>query len=141
MLLLAALCYGEFSVIHSLLPLASVGLWQNFGLALGGLGLASLGYLGWAWAHEEEVDTWYAVAALVGYGLFVGIYTALSDEVLPRTIPRWMVPTDMLIYVWTFVMPALAHALLVLVVRFTPADRPHSAIANLGLAIAVPVGA
>ena len=141
LLLLAALCYGEFSVIHSLLPPASVGLWQNFGLALGGLGLASLGYLGWAWAHDEEVDTWYAVAALVGYGLFVGIYTALSDEVLPRTIPRWMVPTDMLIYVWTFVMPALAHALLVLVVRFTPVDRPHSAIANLGLAIAVPVGA
>jgi hypothetical protein len=141
LLLLAALCYGEFSVIHSLLPPASIGLWQAYGLSLGALGLASLVYLGWAWAHEQEVSTWYALAALVAYSLFVGLYTFHADEALPRSVPRWMVPTDIVLYVWTFVMPTLAHALLVLVVRFTPTDRPHSAIANLGLAVAVPVGA
>jgi hypothetical protein len=141
LLLLAALCYGEFSIIHSLLPAASVGLWKAYGLGLGWLGLVSLVYLGWAWTHDEEVSTWYALAALVAYSLFVGLYTYHANEVLPRSIPRWMVSTDILIYVWTFVMPTLAHALLVLVVRFTPPDRPHSAIANLGLAVAVPVGA
>lgn len=141
LLLLAVLCCGEFSIIHSLLPAASVGLWKAYGLSLGALGLASVAYLGWAWAHDEEVSTWYALAALAAYSLFVGLYTYHADEVLPRSLPRWMVPTDIVVYVWTFVMPTLAHALLVLVVRFTPADRPHSAIANLGLAMAVPVGA
>ncbi|MFD1874653.1 MSEP-CTERM sorting domain-containing protein [Hymenobacter bucti] len=141
LLLLAALCYGEFSVVHSLLPPASVGLWQSFGWGLGALGLVSLVYLVWAWAHEQEVSTWYAVAALVAYSLFVGLYTFHADEVLPRSVPRWLVPTDIVVCVWTFLMPTLAHALLVLVVRFTPPGRPHSALANLGLAVAVPVGA
>ncbi|MBJ6145657.1 MSEP-CTERM sorting domain-containing protein [Hymenobacter sp. BT559] len=141
LLLLAVLCYGEFSIIHSLLPPQSIELWQRFGWSLGGLGLASLGYLGWAWAHKQEVSPWYALAALIAYSLFVGLYTYHADEALPRSIPRWMVPTDILIYIWTFVMPTLAHALLVLVVRFTPAGRPYSALANLGLAVAVPVGA
>ncbi len=140
LLLLAALCYGEFSVIHSLLPPESIELWQHFGWSLAGLGLTSLVYLGWAWAHEQEVSPWYALAALLAYSLFVGLYTYHAAEVLPPSVPRWMVPTDILIYVWTFVMPTLAHALLVLVVRFTPADRPHSAVANLGLAVALPVG-
>jgi hypothetical protein len=39
LLLLAMLCYGEFSVIHSLLPPASVALWKSFGWSLGWLGL------------------------------------------------------------------------------------------------------
>lgn len=140
LLLLAALCYGEFSVIQTLLPAASVGLWQVFGVALAGLGGASLAYLGWCWARGQALSTGYAVATLVAYSLFLGLYTYHSQEILPRSVPRWMVPTDVLVYVWTFVMPTLAHALLVLVVRTTPAGRPASMAGNVLLALALPIG-
>lgn len=77
----------------------------------------------------------------MAYTALLAWYTASADVVLPREVPRWMVPTDLLLYVWTFVMPTLAHALLVLVVRSTPANRPHNLLTNIGLAIGVPMGA
>lgn len=116
LLLLAALCYGEFSIIHTLLPAASVALWQQFGWALVGLGGASLAYMGWA--RGRELSTGYAVVALAAYSLLLGLYTYQSQDILPRSVPAWLVPTDILVYVWTFVMPTLAHALLVLVVHY-----------------------
>jgi hypothetical protein len=141
LVLLAALCYGEFSVIHTLLRPESVALWQQFSLALLGLGVANLAYLGWCRAKGQELSTAYAVATLVAYSLWLGLYTNHSEQILPHdgSVPRWMVPTDILVYVWTFVMPTLAHALLVLVRTSTPIDRNPSALANIGLAIVVPL--
>ncbi|RZK52629.1 MAG: hypothetical protein EOO59_13455, partial [Hymenobacter sp.] len=75
LLLLAALCYGEFSVIHTLLRPESVALWQHYGLALLGLGAASLAYLGWCRAKGRELSVWYGVAALLAYSLWLGLYT------------------------------------------------------------------
>jgi hypothetical protein len=142
LVLLAALCYGEFSVIHTLLRPDSVALWQQFSLALLGLGVANLAYLLWCRAGGWELSTGYGVATLLAYSLWLGLYTYHNEEILPHdgSVPRWMVPTDILVYVWTFVMPTLAHALLVLVVRTTPLDEQPRAAANIGLAVAVPVG-
>jgi hypothetical protein len=142
LVLLAFLCYGEFSVIHTLLKPESLVLWQQFSLALLGLGVVNLVYLGWCRVKGQELSTVYAVVALVAYSVWLGLYTSHSGKILPHdgSVPRWMVPTDILVYVWTFVMPTLAHALLVLVVRTsTPADRNPSVLANLGLAVAVPL--
>jgi hypothetical protein len=142
LLLLAFLCYGEFSVIHTLLKPESVALWQQYGLALLGLGGANLAYLLWCRAGGWELSTGYGVATLLAYSLWLGLYTYHNEEILPHdgSVPRWMVPTDILVYAWTFVMPTLAHALLVLVVQTTPLDEQPSAAATIGLAVAVPVG-
>ena len=138
-LLLGLLCYGEFAIIRTLLPPASIALWQRFGLALGGLEAVALAYAGWCWRGGRPLGAWYAGAALLAYGSFLGAYTALADQVVPRQVPHWLVPTDILVYVWTFVMPTLAHALLVLVVHATPANRLPRVWPSVGLAAAVPV--
>jgi hypothetical protein len=141
LLLLAALCYGEFLVIETLLPAESIAVWQHLALALAVLGGATLLHAAWRWWHGQPLSGWYAGAALVAYTAYLAWYTASNEVVLPREIPRWMVPTDLLIYVWTFVMPTLAHALLVVVVRSVPAGYSRSALPSLGLAVAVPMGA
>jgi hypothetical protein len=141
LLLLAALCYGEFSVIRTLLPAESVAMWQQLALVLAALGTATLAYAAWAWRRGRPLSVWYAGAALLAYTAFLTWYTYNSALVLPLAVPRWMVPTDILIYVWTFSMPTLAHALLVLVVRSVPPARPRSALPSLGLALGVPVAA
>jgi len=141
LLLLATLCYGEFAVIHTLLPAESVAMWRQLALGLGALGTATLAYAAWAWWRGRPLSTWYAGAALLTYAAFLAWYTSNSSLVLPREVPRWMVPTDILVYVWTFVMPTLAHALLVLVVRSVPAARPPSVLPSLALAVGVPVAA
>ncbi|GAB3634787.1 hypothetical protein GCM10027422_03770 [Hymenobacter arcticus] len=140
LLLLAALGYGEFSVIETLLPAASVAVWQQLALVLAGLGGATLLYAAWQWRRGLPLGTRYAGAALLAYAAYLTWYTTSSEVVLPRDVPRWMVPTDLLIYVWTFLMPTLAHALLVLVVRSVPAGRPHSVLPSLELAVAIPMG-
>lgn len=141
LLLLAALCYGEFGVIRSLLPAESVAQWRQLALGLAALGTATLAYAAWEWRRGQPLSTWYAGAALLAYTAFLAWYTYHSALVLPRAVPRWMVPTDILVYVWTFVMPTLAHALLVLVVRSVPADGPRSAASSLALAVGIPVAA
>ncbi|MDJ0364074.1 MSEP-CTERM sorting domain-containing protein [Hymenobacter sp. H14-R3] len=140
LLLLAALGYGEFSVIETLLPAASVAVWQQLALGLAALGGATLLHAAWQWRRGLPLSSRYAGAALVAYVAYLAWYTSSSEVVLPRDIPRWMVPTDLLVYVWTFLMPTLAHALLVLVVRSVPAARPQSVLPSLGLAVAIPVG-
>ena len=40
---LMLLCYGEFSVIHTLLPASSVAQWRLYGLVLGALGIGAGG--------------------------------------------------------------------------------------------------
>ena len=138
LLLLAALGYGEFAVIHTLLPAGSVTLWQQLALGLAGLGGATLLYAAWQGRRGLPIGTGYAAGALLAYVSYLVWYTTSSEVVLPREVPRWMVPTDLLIYVWTFLMPTLAHALLVLVVRSVPDDRPRSALPSLGLALGIP---
>lgn len=141
LLVLALLCYGEFTVIQTLLPAESVAMWRQLALELAALGTASLAYAVWVWRHKKPLSSWYAGAALLAYAGFLAWFTSNDALVLPRAVPRWMVPTDVLVYAWTFIMPTLAHALLVLVVRSVPDDRPRSALPSLALALGVPVAA
>lgn len=133
-------CAGEFSVIRTLLPAASVGEWQAFGAALALLGLGGAGYAGRQLAHRQPVGGWYSVAALLAFSLWLCLLTTHADELLPRSVPAWMVPTNPILMAWTFLMPTLAHAMLALVARFTPDDRPHLAAPNLLFAVVVPLG-
>ncbi|UOQ74787.1 MSEP-CTERM sorting domain-containing protein [Hymenobacter cellulosilyticus] len=54
-------------------------------------------------------------------------------------MPRWMVPTDLLLYVGTFLMPTLAYALFALVVRLTPTDPLPPVAINFLLAFVGPL--
>jgi hypothetical protein len=92
LLLLAALCYGEFTIIHTLLPAESLALWQQLALVLGMLATATLAYAAWQWRLRRPLSSWYAGAALLAYTAFLIWYTSKSQVVLPRDVPRWMVP-------------------------------------------------
>ncbi|GAA4050462.1 hypothetical protein GCM10022409_41540 [Hymenobacter glaciei] len=133
-------CAGEYSVVHTLLPAASVGEWQAFGAVLALLGLGGAGYAGLQMVRRQPVSAWYSVAALLAYSLWLCLLTTQADELLPRSVPAWMVPTNPILMAWTFLMPTLAHAMLALVARFTPDDQPHQAAPNILFAVVVPMG-
>ena len=140
LLIYLLVCAGEFSVIRTLLPAASVGEWQAFGAVLGLLALGGAGYAGWRLARRQPVGGWYSVVALLAFSLWLCLLTTHGDELLPRSVPAWMVPTNPILMAWTFLMPTLAHAMLALVVRFTPDDRPQQAAPNILLAVLTPMG-
>ncbi|AHJ96800.1 MSEP-CTERM sorting domain-containing protein [Hymenobacter swuensis] len=138
-IVLALLCYGQFAVIRSLLPAGSVSTWSWLGGALAGVALSTLGYALGQWRRQQEVSTLYCLLTLVGYSALICIGVSLDTELLPRDVPRWMVPTDPLVYLITFLMPTLAHAGYALVVRLTPAGKDYSVLTNVGLALAAPL--
>lgn len=137
--LLLLLCYGEFSVIHTLLPASSVAQWKGYGLALSLMGVGAAGYAGVQLARRRPLGGWYSVAMLLGYSLWLCLLTTHDSDLLPwGAVPRWMLPTEPLLMAWAFLMPTLAHALLALVARFTPDDKPQSAAPNFLFAVATP---
>lgn len=138
--LLLALGYGEFNVLKTLLPPASVALWQQFGAALGGLAVGTAGYAVWLRRGGRELGLAYCLLTLALYCGVLWWYMSQADVFVPRSVPGWLVPTDLALYVWTLLMPTLAHALFALVVRLTPADRPGSLLLNFSLALGIPVG-
>ncbi|MCB2377868.1 MSEP-CTERM sorting domain-containing protein [Hymenobacter sp. BT635] len=139
LVLLAALCYGEFTVVQSLIPPQSLELWRWFGLTLAVLGVSTLGYAVVQIRRGESVGKVYSIVALLAYSAFLLLYLKYDNQILPREVPRWMVPTELLLYVATFVMPTLAHALFTLVVQFTPPGRTHGAGINFLLAFVGPL--
>ncbi|UOQ96586.1 MSEP-CTERM sorting domain-containing protein [Hymenobacter sp. 5317J-9] len=139
--LLLLLCSGEFAVVHTLLPASSVDLWQGYGLALLAMGVIAACYAGTQLVQERPLGGWFSVAVLVGYSVWLCLVTAESGKLLPPgAVPRWMLPTEPLLMAWTFLMPTLAYAMLVLVARLTPDDQPHHAAPNILLAVVTPFG-
>ena len=139
LLLLLLLGYGEFSVIKTLLPPASVNLWRLGALTLALLALAGTAYAGWCWRRGREVQLGYCLLTLLLYSAVLFAYTSQSNDFVPRSVPRWLVPTDFMLFVWTFLMPTLAHAGFTLVLLLTPDEENESAGVSFGLALLLPV--
>lgn len=140
MAVLLALGYGEFSVIRTLLTPECVALWQLYGAALALLATGVAAYAAVQLARHRPVGAAVSLGVLLSYSALLCLLMTQASEFIPWEIPRWMVPTDPILVAWTFGMPTLAYALLVLVARFTPDHRPHQVAPSVGMAVAVPVG-
>ncbi|OWP62978.1 MSEP-CTERM sorting domain-containing protein [Hymenobacter amundsenii] len=130
---------AEYVVIGSLLEPAGRLTWHVLGAVLLGLGVVHAAYAGWLAARQQELPISYALAAL---GTYIGLlyaYGTQVEQLFPAVVPRWMLPNDLPLYAGTFLMPTLAHAVAVLVLRLTPENRVHKVLPNFGAALAVPV--
>ncbi len=96
-------------------------------------------YAAFLTVKRGKVSVYYSIAALLCHIAFLYVYLFYIDELVPFTIPRWMTSGDIHMYAGTFLMPTLAYALSVLIVRFTPEAGQHKAWVNFLLAIGVPV--
>ena len=139
LLVLFSLLGGTYHVIHTLLPPESRQLWQWFGGVLVLLGTVHATYATWQWRRQAVLSVAYATVTLMVYITFLYIYGHCLSKLLPFDLPQWMVAGDLPLYVGTFLMPTLAHAAAVLVVRLTPEEKEHSALPSFGVALAVPV--
>jgi hypothetical protein len=139
LLIVLALLGGTYDIIQSLLPPESQQLWQWFGGVLVLLGSLHAGYATWQWRRQVRLSAGYAVGTLMVYIAFLYVYGHCLSKLLPSSLPRWMVAGDLPLYIGTFLMPTLAHAAAVLVVRLTPEKKEHSALPSFGVALAVPV--
>jgi hypothetical protein len=130
---------SQFNIIKSLLEPESVVLWKTFGITLGGIALINFLYSTYLTISKKIVSIYYGLISLLVYIPFIYLYGYHSEEIIPFSIPRWMIPGDMILYVGTFLMPTLAYSLFILVSHFTPKTKEHKPWKSFLFAIAVPL--
>ncbi len=138
-LILFILLYGQFNIIKTLLDENSIQLWTSFGLSLGILGLLNFSFAIYLTLNKKHIPIWYSPLAFLCYIPFIYLYAYYLDDIIPFSIPQWMVSGNIFMYVGTFLMPTLAYALFILVAYFTSTDKEHKAGINFLITIAIPI--
>ncbi len=138
-ILLFFIYYNEFDVIKTLLEEDSIQLWFNFGGILFGLSILLLGYVLFSIQQKKEISIFYAFSTLVVYTIYLYFYSMYSSDIIPRSIPRWMLSQNSILYPGTFLMPTLAHALFVIVIKLTSKAKDLKAWKSFLLALSIPL--
>ena len=138
LIILFFLFWGQFNIIKSLLEESNIQLWITFGLSLGILGLINAAYAVYLVLKQQTVSVWFGGLALLAYIPFIYLYGYNLNDIIPSSIPMWMISGNIVLYVGTFLMPTLAYSLFVLVSHFTPKEKAHKAWINFLIAIGIP---
>lgn len=138
-LLLFTVFFSHYHTVQSIIPPEHIVRWKPFALLLLVFFVVHLGYAIYAIVAQKQLNLWYAVAALLAYSGLLYAYIPEAHYLVPSSVPPWMVSGNVSLYVYTFLMPTLAHALLVLVEVLTPKNKTYNPWSNLLLALAVPV--
>ncbi|MGE5530088.1 MAG: MSEP-CTERM sorting domain-containing protein [Patescibacteria group bacterium] len=127
------------AVIRVLLPPASTAAWLGFGLALAALWLGFTGYALAALIRRRPVHHLAGLAMLALYIPWLYLVFMNLATIIPPDIPRWMlswaVPEAFLL---TLTIPALAHAMTLLVAAYTPERGRYKPWLDAVAAVGVP---
>lgn len=137
--LLFLLFFSDYNIIKTLLTEENLAYWKGFGFTLLTLASLNLIYTFICITRKKELSIYYALISLFVYILFIYQYNVHSQSILPWSIPRWMLSSDLLLYVGTFLMPTLAHALFIIVIKLTSTKKDHKAWHNILLSISIPL--
>jgi hypothetical protein len=133
------LLFGQYNIIKTLLDENAIRLWKLFGLTLSISALLNVAYSAYLTIRKRTVSVFYGIFALLFYISFIYLYALHLEEIIPFSIPQWMIAGNKFLYVGTFMMPTLVYSLFVLVARFTPEVKEHKAWINFLIAIAIPL--
>ena len=109
-LILFIIALVEYEVIESLLPKESRTLWQQFALALLALSAINVIYSSYCLFKKKNISIVYSIFTLIAYTIYLYIYVDKNGELIPFSIPQWMITSDVLFYPGTFLMTRLIHA-------------------------------
>jgi len=121
--LLFIIAFGQFDIIESLLSKENKLTWQNFALALLVLTVINFVYASYCLFKKKDISIFYSTFNLVFYIAFLYFYVQKNSEIVPFSIPQWMITSDVVFYPGTFLMPTLIHALLAIVVISIPKNK------------------
>ena len=133
------LFWNDFRVIKSLLTEENLTYWQSFGITLLILALLNLAYTLYAIFSKKQISIIYGFVSLFLYIIYIYQYNLHSSDIVPFSIPRWMLSSDFILYVGTFLMPTLIHALFIIVIKLTSSNKDYKAWQNFLLSLAVPL--
>lgn len=128
---------AEYNIIQSLLKPETLFIWEEFAIALAIFGILNLAYTVTAIIKKWKISFFYCIVLIVYAVVFLYLYYAAVDLIIPRTIPSWMVSANMELYMITFLMPGIVHALIVTVINTTHQKKSYNPWASFGIAYAI----
>ena len=138
--LLGLVLYSDYEIIDSLLEEKSLYYWKVFAMTVGTLGVMNVFYAVWATFTKQTVSTGYAFATISLHSGVIYLFLYHSAVFTPFNIPNWMLSTQPLVYVITFLTPSIIYGLFILVFKSISEQSLKSMSSFLG-ALAVPFGA
>lgn len=130
----------SYQIIGTLLTDENLSYWFYYGLVGGGLNLGFTVYALYSIRRRHQTHPIYYFAVLLTYLPFLYTFLLNSEWIIPSTIPQWMLfQGDLILYVYTFTMPALFHAVFALVIYYSPRAREHQAWVNFLISLTFPV--
>lgn len=137
--LLFIIGWGEFDIIKTLLNRDSILFWKQCTIFLLALSISTFGYALIKTIRKEKVDTLFAILSLVVYTVYVYVFYNNASELIPWSVPRWMVSGNLQMYGGTFLMPTIVYSIFILVIKFTPKVEETKTWTNFVAAISVPI--
>ena len=138
-LVLTILSYQEFSVIKTLLSNENIWQWKSHAYWLVVFGVITFGTSIFLIIKKRVIPIDFAIFLLLAHIAFIYSYYFNFNEIVPSSIPQWMLGNETMLYVGTFLMPTLAYSLFILVVHFTPENKKQNPWKSFGFAILVPI--
>ena len=131
--------YNNFQVFHSQLDESTIQLWYSLGAYLAIAMLVNMGYSIWLIARRQSLSLLYSVAAIAIYTPLLAYFYIELHQIIPRSIPDWMISNDLQFYVGTFLMPTIIHALFILVIRSVKEYTKNQVAFSFLLTLLVPI--
>ncbi|TAE49255.1 MAG: MSEP-CTERM sorting domain-containing protein, partial [Bacteroidetes bacterium] len=132
------LMWGEFGIIKHVLTTENQSYWAWFGGALILITTLNFLYAYYRYMQKEPVSLWYGLISLLLHIGFLYAYFLNAAQIVPFTIPRWMVPENLILYAGTFLMPSMAYSLGVLVMYSRPSEKSRAWV-NFLATLAIPL--
>ena len=138
LLILAFLLNNQFKLIGSLLKPDEIHIWTSMAVLM--MALGSLTIISGIYYHvkRQGLTLGYALITLISYISFLYYYSMNLSRLIPFHIPDWMLMDEISLYLGSFLMPTMAHALFVIVARLTHEINDVSAIKNFLMALSIP---
>lgn len=133
------LYFSEFTIIKTLLNEESIKLWKIFGWSLASVGITNLIYAIYLILRKKKTSIFYGFIALPSYTLLIYLSFFYSEKIIPSSIPQWMIPENMVVYVSTFLMPTLIYSLFILVYYFTSNKKEYEIWKSFIMVILIPI--
>lgn len=112
--------YGTYQIIHESLAEKDSSQWLIYGIILSILWLVHTVFSTFLILSRSQLETKYGYATLWAYLPFVYLYLSNFYNMIPPTIPDWVVSENKRLYALIFIAPTLLHSLTIINVSKEP---------------------
>ncbi len=139
LLIFSWLAYRQYTLIESLLEPTEKGDWLMFAYATAVLLISVSGAAVWLTRNKQRVPVALVTGLFIATGLYLFFGAWSMEDLTPWRVPRWLAGDDLLLYLFTFAMPAMGYSLLTAVHYATPEPESRKIWPNFAGAFGIPL--